>query len=206
MIRRNGPPGASLAATGGPLRQARYIKRDEARQVKALPIDPWIGVALLLTGWLYIQGWRQLRRRGATRWQGRRLVCFLGGLSAIGLALSTFIDSWATLLLQVHMAQHLLADDAGAAPSLARRAAGAAAARPAHAGSPLLDRAAAPLAAAALRIDLADPTGAGLAAAHHRHLALALAAALRTGPARAVDSSCASTSASCSPGSCSGGR
>lgn len=76
--------------------------------LQSWPFDPWIVAELLATLGLYLRGWRQLRRRGSQRWGGRQLACFLGGLLAIFLALASPIDSLATLLLQVHMIQHLL--------------------------------------------------------------------------------------------------
>lgn len=70
--------------------------------------DPWIMAALLVTAWIYVRGWRQLRRRGAWRWRGRQLACFLGGLLTLGIALVSPLDALALLRLPAHMIQHLL--------------------------------------------------------------------------------------------------
>ncbi len=73
------------------------------------PFDPWLLAALGLTAGVYLRGWLSLRRRdGVGRWQTRQLLCFLGGLGAVFLALGSPVEAFAPLLLQIHMAQHLL--------------------------------------------------------------------------------------------------
>ena len=57
---------------------------------------------------IYVHGWFILRRRAAGRWQSTHLAAFMGGLAAIFLALASPIEPFASLLLQVHMVQHLL--------------------------------------------------------------------------------------------------
>jgi cytochrome c oxidase assembly factor CtaG/polyferredoxin len=76
--------------------------------LRSWPLDPWVVFPLLLTAWIYVRGWRQLRRRGSPRFGPRELWCFLGGLAALFLALASPIEPFSTLLLQVHMLQHLL--------------------------------------------------------------------------------------------------
>jgi cytochrome c oxidase assembly factor CtaG len=76
--------------------------------LRSWPFDPWLSVALLLTGWVYWRGWSALHRRDPSRWHGGQLAAFLGGLAAIFLALASPIEPFAGLLLQVHMLQHLL--------------------------------------------------------------------------------------------------
>jgi len=49
-----------------------------------------------------------LNRRAPERWHSGRLGAFLGGLAAVFLALGSPIEPFASLLLQVHMVQHLL--------------------------------------------------------------------------------------------------
>ena len=68
------------------------------------PFDPWLCLALLLSAWIYWRGWSDLRRR----WHRGQAAAFLGGLTAIFLALASPIEPFASLLLQVHMLQHLL--------------------------------------------------------------------------------------------------
>ena len=64
--------------------------------------------ALLLTAVLYLRGWLKLRRLAPHRFDGWRLTCFLGGLLILFIAISSPLDTFANLLLQVHMIQHLL--------------------------------------------------------------------------------------------------
>src|SRR4051812_18440308 len=72
------------------------------------PFDPWLIAALVLSGAIYLRGWLRLRHRDPRRWSYGLLVAYLGGLSAIFLALDSPIEPFAALLLQVHMLQHLL--------------------------------------------------------------------------------------------------
>jgi cytochrome c oxidase assembly factor CtaG len=76
--------------------------------LRSWPFDPWLLVALILPAVIYLRGWRVLQRRDACRWHVGHLAAFLGGLAAIFLALASPIEPFAALLLQVHMAQHLL--------------------------------------------------------------------------------------------------
>jgi cytochrome c oxidase assembly factor CtaG len=71
-------------------------------------LDGWLVISLLATAAIYLRGWLVLRRRGAERFDARHLAMFLGGLAAIYLALGSPIDTFAGLLLQLHMVQHLL--------------------------------------------------------------------------------------------------
>src|SRR5215831_10541848 len=72
------------------------------------PFEPWLLVALGLTGTVYLRGWRDLRRRDQRRWPASRPVAFCGGLAAIYLALGSPIEPLSAFLLQVHMLQHML--------------------------------------------------------------------------------------------------
>jgi cytochrome c oxidase assembly factor CtaG len=76
--------------------------------LRSWPFDPWLTAMLLLTAAVYLRGWRVLRRRDPRRWNLGRPSAFLGGLLAIFVALGSPIEPFATLLLQVHMVQHLL--------------------------------------------------------------------------------------------------
>jgi cytochrome c oxidase assembly factor CtaG len=76
--------------------------------LRSWSFHPWLSIALLLSVGVYIRGWTFLRRRDIERWQLRQLAAFIGGLAAIFLALASPIEPFASLLLQVHMAQHLL--------------------------------------------------------------------------------------------------
>jgi cytochrome c oxidase assembly factor CtaG/ferredoxin len=72
------------------------------------PAQPWLAAMLVLTAAIYWRGWRWLRHRDSTRWTIGKLAAFTGGLAAIYLALASPIEAFASLLLQVHMLQHLL--------------------------------------------------------------------------------------------------
>lgn len=75
---------------------------------RSWPREPWLWASLLITATVYLRGWRSLRRNDPTRWSGAKAAAFLGGLLSIGLALGSPIESFAGLLLQLHMVQHLL--------------------------------------------------------------------------------------------------
>ncbi|HVX15278.1 MAG TPA: cytochrome c oxidase assembly protein [Pirellulales bacterium] len=76
--------------------------------LRSWPWDPWLLAACLLSVAVYHAGWRALRRRDPRRWHGARLASFSGGVVAIYLALASPIEPLASLLLEVHMLQHLL--------------------------------------------------------------------------------------------------
>src|SRR5579871_6828755 len=71
------------------------------------PFDPWVLVPLLLTAAIYLRGWNELRQR-SRRFGTTQLYCFLGGIVALLAALASPIEPFASLLLQIHMLQHLL--------------------------------------------------------------------------------------------------
>jgi cytochrome c oxidase assembly factor CtaG/ferredoxin len=76
--------------------------------VRSWPFEPWVLCSLLLTGGVYFRGWWMLHRRDPWRWPRSQLVAFVAGLTAIYMALASPIEPFSSLLLQVHMLQHLL--------------------------------------------------------------------------------------------------
>lgn len=72
------------------------------------PSDPWLAAMLFASAAVYVRGWRWLRRRDPLRWHPTKLAAFLGGLAAIYLALASPLETFASLVLPAHMAQHLL--------------------------------------------------------------------------------------------------
>ena len=54
------------------------------------------------------RGWRVYHDRDPNRWPIGRLMAFIGSLAAIYLALASPIEPFSSLLLSVHMVQHLL--------------------------------------------------------------------------------------------------
>ncbi|MEK6249161.1 MAG: cytochrome c oxidase assembly protein [Planctomycetales bacterium] len=71
-------------------------------------LDTGVTVAFILTAWVYLRGWLRLRNRGARRFGGWQLTAFFGGLITVWIALQSPIESFASLLLQMHMIQHVL--------------------------------------------------------------------------------------------------
>jgi cytochrome c oxidase assembly factor CtaG len=65
-------------------------------------------LALIFTALVYLRGWLKLRRLAPQRFDRWRLTGFLGGLVTLFIAISSPLDSFGNLLLQVHMVQHLL--------------------------------------------------------------------------------------------------
>src|SRR5438874_8359361 len=71
-------------------------------------LEPIPTVGTLLAALLYAEGLRAVRRRGGPSFPTGRVVCFMGGLAVLFLALASPIDGYATALLSDHMLQHLL--------------------------------------------------------------------------------------------------
>src|SRR5437899_6913031 len=76
--------------------------------LRSWPFDPWLLITILVCAGIYVRGWKALGRRDSRRWHGGHVAAFLGGLTALYLALASPIEPFAALLLQVHMVQHLL--------------------------------------------------------------------------------------------------
>ncbi|MGH8047578.1 MAG: cytochrome c oxidase assembly protein [Chthoniobacterales bacterium] len=70
--------------------------------------EPVTLAALVALGILYVRGWWKLQPRAPRRFPVARLLCFLGGLLTLAVALFSPLDAFANLLLAVHMVQHLL--------------------------------------------------------------------------------------------------
>ena len=69
---------------------------------------PWLAISLGLSAGIYLRGWLRLRQRGNKHFGPAQLVCFLGGIATIYVALMSPLDALAPLLMQAHMVQHLL--------------------------------------------------------------------------------------------------
>jgi putative membrane protein len=68
---------------------------------------PWaVTCALVLTGVVYTRGWLRIRRTRPEQFPRWRLYCFLGGLLALFIAVSSPLDTFSESLLFMHMAQH----------------------------------------------------------------------------------------------------
>ena len=75
---------------------------------RSWPREPWLWASLLITAAVYLRGWQSLRRSDPARWSGAKATAFLGGILSVGLALGSPNETFAGLLLQLHMVQHLL--------------------------------------------------------------------------------------------------
>jgi cytochrome c oxidase assembly factor CtaG/polyferredoxin len=76
--------------------------------LRSWPFDPWLWAGLLICAAVYLHGWRVLARRDPSRWPATKPLAFLAGLLALFLALGSPLEPFTSLLLQAHMAQHLL--------------------------------------------------------------------------------------------------
>jgi cytochrome c oxidase assembly factor CtaG len=76
--------------------------------LRSWPFEPWVVSSLLLTAGVYLRGWLSLHRRDGLRWPCSQPVAFGAGLSALFVALASPIEPFTSLLLQVHMLQHVL--------------------------------------------------------------------------------------------------
>jgi cytochrome c oxidase assembly factor CtaG/ferredoxin len=76
--------------------------------LRSWPFEPWVVASLLVTAGVYLRGWLALHRRDERRWPWRQPVAFGAGLTALFLALASPIEPFTSLLLQVHMLQHVL--------------------------------------------------------------------------------------------------
>ena len=72
------------------------------------PWRPEVLFVLTLTGGTYLTGWRRLRRRRASSAAVLGLASYLGGLTAIGIALLSPVDELGARLFVMHMVQHEL--------------------------------------------------------------------------------------------------
>jgi cytochrome c oxidase assembly factor CtaG len=79
-----------------------------AAALRSWQVPYGVTAALLVTALVYVRGWAILRRQMPERFGAAQLVAFAAGLLAVFVALASPLDAFATLLLQVHMAQHIL--------------------------------------------------------------------------------------------------
>jgi cytochrome c oxidase assembly factor CtaG len=71
-------------------------------------LDAGLLLLLMLLACIYLRGWQRLRRRGAVRFGPWRLAAFGGGLATVWFALQSPLEPFSSLLLQMHMIQHVL--------------------------------------------------------------------------------------------------
>src|SRR4029079_5113829 len=111
---------ASIGDRQGRLSRQQLVRQRLAKQwsftmngtldafVRSWPWHPWLWASLILSTLLYAQGFAYWHRRDPVRWPIGRLVCFLGAMLSVFLTLGWPIEPFSALLLEVHMAQHLL--------------------------------------------------------------------------------------------------
>lgn len=76
--------------------------------MSAWPVEPSVGIPVVIAAVIYLRGWGRLRRRLPQRFDVRHAALFLGALVTMLLALSSTIDSMTHRSLSTHMVQHLL--------------------------------------------------------------------------------------------------
>jgi putative membrane protein len=70
---------------------------------------PWVVTsALIVTAAIYVRGWAQIRKTRPEQFPKWRLGCFLGGMVALFVAVSSPLDTFSESLLFMHMAQHFV--------------------------------------------------------------------------------------------------
>jgi cytochrome c oxidase assembly factor CtaG len=76
--------------------------------IESWTLDPWVAAPLALATGVYLTGWLRLHAQVPQRFGPGRLAAFLGGLTAIAVALASPLHALGAQLLQAHMVQHLL--------------------------------------------------------------------------------------------------
>ncbi len=76
--------------------------------LRSWPWDPWLLATCLASVVIYYRGWHALGRRDPGRWHGAQFASFVAAVAALYLALASPLEPLASLLLAVHMVQHLL--------------------------------------------------------------------------------------------------
>ena len=71
-------------------------------------LDPRVITVLAVIAFVYVRGWLRIRRRLRAPDDFNRLWAFLGGLALLFLATESPLDTFDSLFLSAHMAQHLL--------------------------------------------------------------------------------------------------
>jgi len=72
------------------------------------PFDPVLLLNISIAAAVYLRGFCWLRRRDPRRWTLAKPTAFVGGLTALFVALASPVEPFSFLLLQWHMVQHLL--------------------------------------------------------------------------------------------------
>jgi cytochrome c oxidase assembly factor CtaG len=76
--------------------------------MSAWPVEPSLGIPVVIAAGTYLRGWNRLRRRLPQRFDVRQAAAFLAGLVTMLLALMAPVDALTHRWLSAHMVQHLL--------------------------------------------------------------------------------------------------
>ena len=68
----------------------------------------WLTISMLVVCVVYARGWRAIRRTRPVYFNVERLLCFIGGMGVLWIAIASPIDGFADSLLSAHMVQHFL--------------------------------------------------------------------------------------------------
>ncbi len=71
-------------------------------------VPPIVSAALALALLIYMAGWTRLRRTRPLAVPGWRLACFVAGIAALFVAVSSPLDTFSESLLFMHMGQHFV--------------------------------------------------------------------------------------------------
>jgi cytochrome c oxidase assembly factor CtaG len=76
--------------------------------MSAWPVEPSVGIPVVVTAVVYLRGWNVLRRRLTQRFVPRHAAFFLSGLVIMTFALASPLETLTQRWLSAHMVQHLL--------------------------------------------------------------------------------------------------
>src|SRR3954471_17753311 len=79
---------------------------DELRTAWAF--EPGVVIPLIVAGWLYVRGFRRLRRASQHALGGTEAVCYAMGWLTLVIALVSPLHPWGSVLFSAHMTQHEL--------------------------------------------------------------------------------------------------
>jgi len=71
-------------------------------------VPPAVTCALILVAIIYVIGWIRIRRTRPAQFPAWRLICFLGGILSLFIAVASPLDTFSESLLFMHMAQHFV--------------------------------------------------------------------------------------------------
>ena len=76
--------------------------------VRSWALLPWISASLILTGLVYLRGFRRLKVTRPVQFPVWRAFAFIGGLLSLWIALASPLDAMGGFLLTAHMVQHFI--------------------------------------------------------------------------------------------------